>query len=56
MLAFLVFVAFMATLIFVGPWWPYSRGWGYRPATAVLALLAVWALVLWADLVALTRL
>lgn len=29
-----------------GPWWPYSRGWGYYPVGGVGLLLVVLLLVL----------
>ncbi len=41
MIGFWLSVLFFVLLIFAGPWWPYSRGWGFAPAGALLAALLV---------------
>ncbi|MGQ9372041.1 DUF3309 family protein [Azospirillum sp. ST 5-10] len=52
MTAFLLLLALIAVFLLTGPWWPYSRGWGYGPSGVVLALLVLWfALVWWGALV-----
>jgi len=50
-LAFWTLMLLFLALLAAGPWWPYSRGWGMRPAAAVLGLLAVWLVVLWVGVV-----
>ena len=31
MIGMIILVAFIIGLLGVLPWWPHSRGWGYRP-------------------------
>jgi hypothetical protein len=47
-LLLVLFVLLLAT----GPWWPYSRGWGYGPASVLLTALLVWLAVIWLGWIA----
>jgi hypothetical protein len=47
MIGFYVLVLLLLALLLAGPWWPYSRGWGFTPAGVILAGLLLWALIAW---------
>ncbi|HEV7263894.1 MAG TPA: DUF3309 family protein [Falsiroseomonas sp.] len=47
MIGFYVLVLLVLALLLAGPWWPYSRRWGFTPAGVILAGLLLWALIAW---------
>lgn len=54
MVGFWLLVLLFILLIFAVPWWPYSRTWGYRPVSILLAVLLIWLLLVWIGWVAVT--
>jgi len=40
----LLIIVILILLIAVGPWYPYSRSWGYSPLGIVLFLLVLYIL------------
>lgn len=51
MIGFWLLALLFLLLLASGPWWPHSRGWGYKPTVALLAVLLSW-LVVWFGWVA----
>jgi hypothetical protein len=47
MLGFWTLALLFLALAAAGPWWPFSRGFGFTPAAFVLALLLAWLAVVW---------
>jgi len=47
MMAFWILALLCVALLAAGPWWPYSRGWGFAPIGVALAALLLWLLILW---------
>jgi hypothetical protein len=52
MFGFWLLLGLFLLLLIAGPWWPYSRGWGYFPVVVVLVLLLFWLLLIWLGWVA----
>ena len=52
MVGFWLLILLFLVLVAVGPWWPFSRGWGYTPLAALVGLLLVWMLAVWPGWVA----
>lgn len=51
MWGFWILVVLIVLLLASGPWYPYSRGWGYRRMALLGALLIIWLLILWSGTV-----
>jgi Protein of unknown function (DUF3309) len=52
MVGFGLMILLSLLLVAVGPWWPFSRGWGYTPLAGLVGMLLVWMLVVWLGWVA----
>jgi len=52
MWGFWILVVLIVLLILSGPWYPYSRGWGYRGLGILAALVIIWLLIIWSGSVA----
>lgn len=50
-MGFWVLVVLFLLLLAAGPWWPYSRSWGYWPGGFILGLLILWLALLWMGMV-----
>lgn len=42
---FWLFIVLAVLTLLAMPWYPYSRGWGYRPAGALLGLFVLLAVI-----------
>lgn len=37
----LILLVILIILGGVGPWWPYSRGWGYSPLSVIFVIILI---------------
>ena len=47
MLGSAVLLALILALVLSGPWFPFSRSWGYWPISAAALVLAIWIGLIW---------
>ena len=52
MLGSAVLLALIIGLVLSGPWFPFSRGWGYWPVSALALVLAIWIGLIWLGWIA----
>ena len=52
MAGLVLLVLLLLILLVVVPVYPYSRRWGYVPTAVVLALIFLWALLVWLGAIA----
>ena len=54
MLGSIILGLLMLALLMAGPWWPFSRAWGYWPVTGLAAALVIWLALIWLGWIAAT--